>query len=487
MKEEISTEKTYTGKDVTIIIPCYKQAKFVKEAILSCLSQTMLPKQVIVLLMDPESQILQEEVSKCSPLLRVVTSGRKLLPSARNFCFGLATTEFVIPLDADDTLESNFIEETLKLTTPSISIVYVGAKFFGTSLGSWPPSTDEEVDWDKQTTLRRNPLVCTALIRREAWATVGGYSDTLTAYEDMEFWIHLHEHGFLFKKCTTTWLNYRKHETSSMLKEVAKDSERNKKLREEIISLHPKYYSHIPHILHYVWLGNNPEPTAVIDTWKKHLPGDWEIKKWNETNLDLKSQNVPKILAIAYYARKYGIAVDPIRAQLLYDYGGFWIDADCLLTRDITPFCQFDFIVSYESQKWLNVGLVGTRKGSPIMKEVIDYYKNLRINPSVIYDAPQFVETIGTGPMVLTRTLSKMLGSRWIPNNMPQTFELNEDKIRLEPPNVFVLDDEESNSYNYALHLYSATWIDKNVSWAETVKYSYNKWKKDNNITNWRG
>ena len=40
---------------VTIIIPCYKQAKFVKEALDSCLKQTRKPKQIIILLMDVDS------------------------------------------------------------------------------------------------------------------------------------------------------------------------------------------------------------------------------------------------------------------------------------------------------------------------------------------------------------------------------------------------------------------------------------------------
>ncbi len=467
--------------NVTIVIPCYNQANFVREAIQSCISQTVAPKEVIVLLMDPASRALSAELQNISPLVRTVSSGRKLLPSARNFGFGLATTDYVIPLDADDTLPNNFIEEISKI---SADVVYVSGKLFGSYTGWWPPDPSEEIDWDKQTTFRRNPIVCTALIKRSVWAAAGGYSDTLTAFEDMDFWIRLHELGYEFKKCHTTYLNYRKHDTS-MIKDTCGDKAKVRKLHEEIVDIHSEYYSHIPHVLHYVWMGNAPRPTAVIDTWKKHLPKDWVIKEWNETNIDINSPKFPKLLSIAYNARKYGIAVDPIRAWLMYEHGGWWIDADCVLTRDITPFCQFDFVASYESHAWLNVGLVGARKGSPIFKQVLDYYHNVKFIPSVVYGHELFVNTIGTGPHVLTRTLQKM--TRWVPDNLPQTIEMGKDRVRLEHPGVFVLDDEASGAYNYALHLYSATWTTQTSSWAQVVYNMYHAWKNQQQITGWKG
>ena len=468
--------------DITIIIPCYKQSKFLLETVESCLQQTLLPRQIIILLMDSDSWRLKQELQARSPLIQTICSGQKLLPSARNFCFGVATTDFVVPLDADDTLPPIFIEELRKIDA---DVVYVGAKLFDAESGGWPPSMDEELDWDKQTTFRRNPIVCTALIRRTAWAAVGGYSDTLTAFEDMEFWIRLHEHGYIFKKCKETWLNYRKHSTSSMLKDVTADKKRHLQLHREIVDLHPEYYGHIPHIIHYVWMGPAPKPTALIDAWKQFLPDDWEIKEWNETNIDIESASACKLLKNAYNARKYGIAVDPVRAKVLYEYGGFWLDTDCVLKRDITPFCQYDFVIGYESEYWLNVGLVGARKGSAVMKRVIEYYDTLVFHPAAVFDHDMFIRQIGTGPHVVTETLQQL--TNFIPDGMPQTIETEGQRYRIEPVCTFVLNDEPIGAHNYALHLYNASWTSEAGEWAAVVQQEYDKWKKKHKITEWRG
>jgi len=473
---------TPVDSSVTVVIPCYKQSKFLKETVHSVLKQTRLPKQIIILLMDKDSWALQNELGNLDPRIKTICSGRKLLPSARNFCIGIATTDYVIPLDADDLLQSNFIEETRKIDA---DVVYVGAKLFGAHEGWWPPEMTEEIDWDKQTTLRRNPIVCTALIKRSAWVAVGGYSDTLTAFEDMEFWIRLHEHGFVFKKCFTTWLNYRKHADTSMLKEATSNRERHDRLYREILDLHPTYYGRIPKIIHYVWLGDAPKTTPLIDTWKQYLDDGWEIKEWNESNIDLKSKNAPRLLREAYAARKFGIAVDPIRADVLNRFGGFWLDTDCLLKRDITPFCQYDFVIGYESAYWLNVGLVGARKGSLVMRKVLEYYQNLSFTNVIFYDHDHFINDVGTGPHVVTRVLQELTGFK--PDGMPQTIELTGKRIRLEPACTFVLDDEPSGAYNYALHLYSATWTDRAGAWADVVRREYDKWKSQRSITYWRG
>ena len=45
----------------------------------------------------------------------------------------------------------------------------------------------------------------------------------------------------------------------------------------------------IPKIIHYCWFGQKEKPKSVIKciaTWERYLP-DYEIREWNETNVDL--------------------------------------------------------------------------------------------------------------------------------------------------------------------------------------------------------
>lgn len=47
----------------------------------------------------------------------------------------------------------------------------------------------------------------------------------------------------------------------------------------------------IPKIIHYAWFGGNPLgelEEKCLESWKKYCP-DWEIMRWDESNLIQKS------------------------------------------------------------------------------------------------------------------------------------------------------------------------------------------------------
>jgi hypothetical protein len=62
------------------------------------------------------------------------------------------------------------------------------------------------------------------------------------------------------------------------------------------------------------------------------------------------------------------LKVDVLKANLIYEQGGFWIDADMIVMKDLTPI--FDMLKDYE---FVGIpGFFGARKGAPIMKRWID-------------------------------------------------------------------------------------------------------------------
>ena len=469
----------FTTRTVSIIIPCYGYADYVEEAVKSAIAQTRPVQEVLVLLMDERSRARKEDLEKLEKNVQAIPSTQKALPSARNVLIGISTSEYFIPLDADDTLPPAFVEQTLQYATNDVDVVYVGAKYFGAEQGTWPRSIDEEADWDLLTTFRHSVFVCTALVKKSAWANVGGYNDNLRAYEDMEFWLHLYSTGHVFRKCATTHLNYRKHAQTSMLWEHNSDTRKQQHLRSTIMSIHSERYTRIPKIIHYVWMGNKERPDAFIDTWKKHLGPDWIFKEWNEKTFYIDS--IP-FLRQAYDAKKFGIAVDPIRATVLYQFGGVWMDTDVVMSRDISPFLQYDFFASYESEYWLNVGTMGARPGLQMFKNLIDMYQTAALPET----SDEFVQQIGTGPITITKELQKT--TSWNADGHAKTLHYAGDRYRLESPAVFVLNDERSGAINFTQHLYHASWMDAPVSkWSETVREGYEQWKKRNAITRWRG
>ncbi len=204
------------SSDVTVIIPCYGQAEYLLDAVNSCRRQTVKPKEIIAILMDEESWKLANQLSD----IHYVIKPRLDVPAARNLGFALARTKFVIPLDADDMLPDNYIEEVLKHKDEADTI-YTGSIRFGTD-----NRITEPYDYICKSFLRRNyapSIPCTCLFRREVWKEVGGYNEEfIYGHEDSELLFRLFTMGKTFAPCFEVKLLYRKHGTYCMSYEMRK-------------------------------------------------------------------------------------------------------------------------------------------------------------------------------------------------------------------------------------------------------------------------
>ena len=67
---------------------------------------------------------------------------------------------------------------------------------------------------------------------------------------------------------------------------------------------------------------------------------------------------------------------DFIRAYLLAHFGGFWLDADCVLMKDFNPLLEslgeFDFIAHRERNGLFTNDLIGAKPESKIAREFYD-------------------------------------------------------------------------------------------------------------------
>jgi len=87
----------------------------------------------------------------------------------------------------------------------------------------------------------------------------------------------------------------------------------------------------IPKSIHIIWIGERKFPyKSYFDSYKKKNPL-WNITLWN-------NNNIPKILNKKNYKKmnSYAAKVDILRLEILYRYGGVYVDADskCLKPLD---------------------------------------------------------------------------------------------------------------------------------------------------------
>lgn len=199
---------------VTIVIPCFNDGHYVREAVASALTQTFTDIEVIVVdggSTDGTTPVVV--ASLAAPRVRTLirTDGRHYVGDNRNF--GIASTEgrYICCLDSDDVLEPTYIEKVLfNLEYRGIDVGSASMRLFGASQGEWQVPANPTLD---DFMLGNQTLVC-SLFRRSLWALVGGYRDTglgrTLVAEDWDLWCRMAAHGARFRNLhRELLLNYR--------------------------------------------------------------------------------------------------------------------------------------------------------------------------------------------------------------------------------------------------------------------------------------
>lgn len=196
----------------------------------------------------------------------------------------------------------------------------------------------------------------------------------------------------------------------------------------------------IPKKIHYVWVGNNPFPKDIkkcMKSWTKHLK-DYEIIEWNENNFDLNSH---PFLVAAYKAQKWAFVSDYIRAYVIYNEGGIYLDTDVILLDNFDNLLNHNAFVGFENPMHPFTAVFGAKKHHPLLKEMLKYYDDL--------DTYNF-DFANNNTISVSDILINKFGC--IPNNTYQ--ELKND-IVVYPDNV--LCNPSINSV--AVHVFTGTWL----------------------------
>lgn len=205
--------------EISIIIPCYKQAQYLEEALQSVLEQTFMDWECIIVddgSPDNTGEIAQLWLNKDSRF-KYFNKENGGLCSARNFGIAQALGKFILPLDADDYIAKEYVAEAMECfqNDASLKIVYCKAQKFGSSNELW-----ELPIFSSHNLSRKNMIFCSAFFRKEDWESVGGYDlNMIYGWEDWEFWIAILKNGGNVKCIDAVRFFYRT-KPSSMLTQV---------------------------------------------------------------------------------------------------------------------------------------------------------------------------------------------------------------------------------------------------------------------------
>lgn len=129
----------------------------------------------------------------------------------------------------------------------------------------------------------------------------------------------------------------------------------------------------IPKIIHQIWIGS-PLPEkyhSFILSWQKHHP-EWTYILWDdETIANLHLINQDQYDASTNFGQKADIA----RYEILYRFGGVYIDIDFECLRPLDLFhhcCDYYTGIGYAGRFSTFNGLIGSTPENPIVKACID-------------------------------------------------------------------------------------------------------------------
>ena len=225
-------------------MPCYNQGKYVREAIESVLHQTYKNIEIVCVndaSLDNSNDIIQNILSELNPdnFIYINHKENKGVITTRNEAIELATGEYILPLDADDTIEPTYVEKAVNILdeNPDVGIVYCWVNNF------WKDSKSQISKWedfDISKELFLNSIVNTSMYRKSDFLLVGGYKSYMNkGWEDWDLWLSIIKKGFKAHLIKEVLFNYRRKFFDSRSNSAAKSIDH---LYRELLRHHTELY-----------------------------------------------------------------------------------------------------------------------------------------------------------------------------------------------------------------------------------------------------
>lgn len=132
----------------------------------------------------------------------------------------------------------------------------------------------------------------------------------------------------------------------------------------------------IPRIIHYCWFGGGKMPEEYrqyIVGWQEHNP-NFEIRRWDESNFDWRKISYTKQ---AYEQGKWAFVSDYARMDVLYRYGGIYLDTDVEVIRPLEDLLYQEGFMGFEGNHVASGLGIGARKELSVIGEMRDIYRDL--------------------------------------------------------------------------------------------------------------
>ncbi len=247
----------------------------------------------------------------------------------------------------------------------------------------------------------------------------------------------------------------------------------------------------IPKVIHQIWIGSKPIPAEYrrfMSGWRQHYP-DWDLRLW--TDSEVKALNFDtKDLVDASHC--FGQKTDLIRAEILYQQGGLYIDTDYESLRPLDDIHEsYDFYgtlralpmlylaspATYPSPLLVCNSMIGSRPGHPILRSYLDKVRDISRHPN--YFKLKLSEHFTLARVKFTTAQIQRIKETTIKTYIPwhmavlDHLESGDDRNIIFPPTFFNPIDTW-HSYRFVIWRY---WMKRLSYWSQKNPVSVRKYQ----------
>jgi glycosyltransferase involved in cell wall biosynthesis len=201
---------------ISVVIPAYNAANFIRETLQSVLQQT-LPADEVLVIDDGSTDDTATIAESFGPPVRVFRRANLRQGASRNFGVQESKCEWIAFIDADDMWKSNKLERQMQELSKHLEadVCYSGWVNFTQEaetirFGEVVPAPPIE---KLRKALYRGIgfLPGSLVIRRSTFLALGGFAVNFRITEDWDLWLRLYHAGTKFISCQEPLLFYRRH------------------------------------------------------------------------------------------------------------------------------------------------------------------------------------------------------------------------------------------------------------------------------------
>lgn len=185
---------------------------------------------------------------------------------------------------------------------------------------------------------------------------------------------------------------------------------------------------------------------VVEGYWRElqRLHPGWELKTWRDP---LSSEEF-ELGHLFERCRSGAELADLVRLEVLWRYGGIYVDSDCEPVASLEPLRRYPFFIGTEDGTHLTNAVMGAEPHHPAVRAYMDA---ILVEDRLSLDVSA---AVATGPVLATQVLADRSDVTVLPPEFFYPLPPSDDRIALERTSV----KEVSTRFTYLVHRWSYSW-----------------------------